>query len=210
MIQAKNITIRYGKEIPIRDFSFEINALEKITLTGPSGSGKSSILNAIPGFVPLDKGELYIDSVKLSPDSVQELRKKISWLPQELNLELETVENLLYYPFSFKENRRRTPDREKVSHLFRQLLLDDLLLQKSLSDISGGQKQRVALCSVILLENPVLLLDEPTSALDGGVTEQLGRVILSLEKTTVISASHDPLWISMMQREIKVDKILDK
>ena len=194
MIEAKNISIQYKAEVPVRDLSFRVKVGEKVVLVGPSGSGKSSVLNAIPGFVALSAGNLIVDGVELSAESVNAIRKKLSWLPQELNLELENVDNLLYYPFTFKENRKKMPPREKVEEMLLQLNLEPSILTKKLSEISGGQKQRIALISVLLLNRPILLLDEPTSALDDDSTEKLIQLILSLKNTTVLSASHDKRW----------------
>lgn len=204
MIKIDRLTVRYNNEIPFRELSFEVKRGEKVTLTGPSGSGKSTLLNVIPGFVYPEQGNVYINNTLLSEDTVTDLRKLTAWLPQELNLELDNVETLLYYPFGFKENKDKKPSKEKVCQLLDRLLLEENLLTKSLQEISGGQKQRIALCSAILLEKPVLLLDEPTSALDDKSCDRVCEMILALTDTTVLAASHDHRWINKMGRQIEI------
>lgn len=204
MIQFIQTTIRYEKEEPIHSFSLTIKAGEKIVFTGPSGAGKSSLLNALMGFVPLSEGKLLINNVFLSPETINTIRQQISFLPQELNLDLISASDLLLYPFEFKNNRHLYPDQKKITELLDRLLLNDQILTKKLSEISGGQKQRLALGSVILLNKPIMILDEPTSALDDQSTEAVTSLIRSLGETTVISASHDIRWIESMDTQIKL------
>jgi len=198
VIKIVNVSVRYQHETPVRNLSLVVNRGEKVCLTGASGCGKSTLLNAIPGFVPLAEGGIEVDDLPLTAGNCSQIRQKIAWLPQELNLELDTVKNLLLFPFSFKGNKKNSPDRKTVLQLFEKLLLDENLYDKSLAEISGGQKQRVAIASVLLLGKSVMLLDEPSSALDDEATEVLANYILSLENTTVISASHDKRWIDRM------------
>ena len=202
MIKIENVSVRYQNETPFRNLSFVVNRGEKVCLTGPSGCGKSTLLNAIPGFVPLAEGRIEVDDLPLTAGNCPRIRQKIAWLPQELNLELDTVKILLLYPFAFKGNKKNSPDRKTVLQLFEKLLLDENLYDKSLAEISGGQKQRVAIASVLLLKKTIMLLDEPSSALDDEATKLLADYILSLENITVISASHDKHWIDRMDRKV--------
>lgn len=204
MIKIENITVQYQLEIPFRELSFDIRGGEKVTLTGPSGCGKSTLLNAILGFIPLSSGNIEVDGIALNVSGYSDIRQRIAWLPQELNMELDTVKNLVYYPFSFKGNKKYMPSENTVFQLFNKLLLDDGIFYKPLAEISGGQKQRVVLASLLLLNRPVLLLDEPTSALDDEATETLCQYLLSLKETTILSASHDKRWIDRMDRNIKI------
>ncbi|MEG1555676.1 MAG: ATP-binding cassette domain-containing protein [Bacteroidales bacterium] len=204
MIEVKNITIQYPTETPIQDMSFLIRKGEKVCLVGESGSGKSSLLNAIAGFVSLTTGTILVDHISLHPKSLPEIRKKLAWLPQELNLELDTVLNLVYYPFSFKENKKIRPSKQQVQNVFATLLLEAPLLEKQLSEISGGQKQRVALASVLLLNKAILLLDEPSAALDDRATKALSLLLNSLTNTTILISSHDKRLIDNMERIIEI------
>lgn len=204
MIKAENITISYNDLTPIQDFSFEIPANTKCVLTGPSGRGKSSLLNSIAGFVSPTKGKLYVHSLEINEQNIAQVRKTISYLPQELNIDLPTCKQLLYYPFTFKVNKAIKPSEKDVAQILEQLLLPSDILEKQLSEISGGQKQRLALASILLLKRPILLLDEPTSALDDASTTAVIDTILALNQVTVISASHDSRWIEKMNLSISL------
>ena len=204
MIQFIGTTIRYEKEQPVREFNLEVSKGEKAVFTGPSGSGKSSLLNALMGFVPLAYGEIRINNQLLSPATINKIRQEISYLPQELSLDLDTVGDLIYYPFEFKNNRHLKPDKHKINEVLKLLLLDESILSKKLSEVSGGQKQRLGLASVVLLNKPIMILDEPTSALDDDSAVAVAKLIGSFKKTTVISASHDLRWIELMDTQIKL------
>lgn len=204
MIKAENITISYNDLTPIQDFSFEIPANAKCVLTGPSGRGKSSLLNSIAGFVNPTKGKLYVHNLEINEQNVAQIRKTISYLPQELNIDLPTCKQLLYYPFTFKINKSIKPTEKEIKQILEQLLLPSDILEKQLSEISGGQKQRLALASILLLKRPILLLDEPTSALDDASTTAVIDTILALNQVTVISASHDSRWIEKMNLSISL------
>lgn len=204
MIKAENITISYNDLTPIQNFSFEIPANTKCVLTGPSGRGKSSLLNSIAGFVNPTKGKLYVHNLEINEQNVAQIRKTISYLPQELNIDLPTCKQLLYYPFTFKINKSIKPTEKEIKQILEQLLLPSDILEKQLSEISGGQKQRLALASILLLKRPILLLDEPTSALDDASTTAVIDTILALNQVTVISASHDSRWIEKMNLSISL------
>jgi len=204
MIQFIKTTIRYEKEEPIQSFSLDIKTNEKIVFTGPSGSGKSSLLNALMGFIPLAEGEIKINDLLLCPETINTIRQQLSFLPQELNLDLASARDLLLYPFEFKNNRHLLPNQKTISEILDRLLLTNHILEKKLSEISGGQKQRLALASIILLDKPVMILDEPTSALDDQSAKAVASIICSLSKTTVISASHDVRWIESMDIQSKL------
>lgn len=204
MIKADNITISYNDLTPLQDFSFEIPTNAKCVLTGPSGKGKSSLLNSIAGFVTPTKGKLYIQDLEINEHNIAQIRKTISYLPQELNIDLPSCKQLLYYPFTFKVNKSIKPTDNEVKQILEKLLLPADILEKQLSEISGGQKQRLALASILLLKRPILLLDEPTSALDDASTNAVIDTIQALKQVTVISASHDSRWIEKMNLSISL------
>ena len=204
MIQFENLSVSYGDERVISNLSFIAKKGDKVALSGPSGSGKSSILNLLMGFVYPFTGSVAVNGIDLNEQNIDAIRQQISWLPQELSLKIDTVEELFYYPFTFKANRHLKPSSAEVKKLFDELLLDVSLLKKSLSEISGGQKQRVALASVLLLKKEILLLDEPTSALDAESRTAIINLIKRLNGVTVIASSHDEEWLAAMDTVINL------
>jgi len=204
MLEVKNITIEFDNEIIIKDLSFKVDKGLKIGLSGPSGSGKSSLLNAILGFVELKEGEIIVDNNKLTTENIRKIRSLISWLPQELSFKFETVQELFFYPFSFAANKKLTPTREEILLVFEKLKLDSGIINKNLTEISGGQKQRVALASQILMQKPLLLMDEPSSALDDESQSVVIDLLKDNNEITLISASHNPKWLKNMDTVIDI------
>lgn len=200
------MSVRYGDEQVINNLSFAGARGEKIALSGPSGSGKSTLLNVLMGFVHPFDGSVLVGDVELNEHSIDAIRQRMSWLPQELSLKIESVEELLLYPFTFRANRYLRPSSSAIQAMFDDLLLDVAMLSKPLSEISGGQKQRVALASVLMLGKEVLLLDEPTSALDSESRAAVIKKVMSLRDVTVIAASHDEEWLSAMDTIINLKK----
>jgi len=204
MVVFENISIRYLQEQVLHGFSMSVNLGEKISLSGSSGSGKSTILASILGFVSPDNGVITVDKLPVNATNIHHIRSISSWLPQELSFDVKQCKSLVMLPFLFKQNKAITPSIKNVQSLMERLLLDPCILDKQTSEISGGQKQRLLLTSVLLLKKPILLLDEPNSALDLESTNALLSEIFKLEKTTVISCSHDPIWNQGMQRIIHI------
>lgn len=204
MVIIDNLNISFGKEEVYKDFSLSVNKGDKLAITGESGKGKSTLLNALAGFIPHYKGELIVDETVLSSKTVHEIRSKIAWLPQDTSLDLGSVEELLLAPFQFEQNRANQPSKNEISTIFNAFDLSEELLSKKVNEISGGQKQRVILASCILLKKPLLLIDEPTSALDNTVKEKVTDYILNQENTTVLAVTHDRYWIEKSDKVIHI------
>ena len=205
MVNIQNISVSYKVKEPLHNFSLFLQPGEKVVLTGPSGSGKSSLLNAIAGFVIPKQGTIIVDGEVMSPVTIPSIRQKMAYLPQEINIDLESGLDLLMYTTSFNANRHLAPTQRQVESLLSDLDLTSDLLQNKLSEMSLGQRQRLALASVLLLRRPLLLLDEPSSSLDGGCTHKVIDLVLGLENTTVISVSHDDRWIASFNRKIEIN-----
>jgi len=210
MISIKNLTIRFQDELVIDELSFEIKAGSKSCFTGPSGSGKSTLINSILGFVSPQKGEISVDGVLLNRHSIREIRSNTAYLPQALNLPLDTVKELIYYPFEFKRNKANKPKEKEVLELMKIFGLEENLIDKSLGEISGGQKQRFALISCVLQKKPLLILDEPTSALDNISVDRIISYLFEKKDLTLLSASHHDDWIKHCNFLVSMNSIPNK
>lgn len=204
MLDVRNVAISFEDEIIFQDLSFFVEKGTKLGLSGPSGSGKSSLLNAILGFVPLSEGQIFVDNNQLSTENIQKIRSLVSWLPQELSFKFETVHELFFYPFSFAVNKKLSPSLNQIEQIFSKLKLDKAIINKKLDEISGGQKQRVALASQILLRKPLLLMDEPSSALDDESQSAVIELLRQEKEITLISASHNHNWLKNMDTVIEI------
>lgn len=195
MLRVENLQIRFEDKIAIEDLSFKLPQNAKAVLAGKSGSGKSSVLHAILGFTPIAQGEIWFMDLLVSPQNINKIRSMLAWVPQETGFGLHTANDLLFFPFTFKHNRKNSPDQNTANSMLEKLDLHPDIRKQNLSQISGGEKQRLALASALLQNKPLLLLDEPTSALDAHSRAIVGKQILGNENITVLAASHDQMWM---------------
>lgn len=165
MLRLQNITIRYGDKTILKDFSLSVDKGEIVCLCGESGCGKTSLLNAVMGFVDCE-GSISFDGVGMTAANIDEIRRQIAYVPQELALPQETVSEMVRLPFMLKANRAVAFSEEMITEEWSHLNLEPSLLQMGTGQISGGQRQRIMLSVAGLLQKPLMIVDEPTSALD--------------------------------------------
>ncbi|MTI32828.1 ATP-binding cassette domain-containing protein [Cytophagales bacterium RKSG123] len=198
MIEFKEVSLsREGKTI-INKYSFSIKKGEKVCLWGPSGSGKTTILRILMGMLEPDSGTVKYENLLLSPENMPLIRKKIAWVPQNINLPVNSgleLAKMLQKDTYFKQNIE--PFLEKTG-------MSTDMLTKDFSEISGGQKQRLVLATCLALKRPILFLDEPTSALDNLSIKQLMDAIFSMKDLTVISATHNEQWMKQCDKVINL------
>ena len=204
MIQFNNTYFSYDRKPLISGFSVNIARGEKVVIYGPSGSGKSTLVHAILGFVQAEQGEIIVNNLPISPDSINEIRQLTSWLPQDISLPYNSVRDMILAPFEFKANHSRKPSDQEILTEFDKLKLEHNLLEKGITEISGGQKQRILLLTTVLLRKPILLLDEPTSALDAQSVDLVITYLKSLTDTTIIAISHDEKFINAFDRKLLI------
>jgi polar amino acid transport system ATP-binding protein/putative ABC transport system ATP-binding protein len=208
MIAIKHITLAYDDSTVLQDFSLRVETGESVCLTGGSGCGKTSLLRAVLGFVPLSAGEIEVDGISLTSHTVENIRKRVAWMPQELALPAEWVSEMVRIPFDLRVNRERGFDKSRLLTYFEELGLDASLYDKRVNEISGGQRQRIMLAVAALLHKPLLMVDEPTSALDA---ESVARVVAFFRKLcreegmTVLAVSHDPHFAEGCDRIIRMN-----
>jgi len=197
LVKLDNINLSFANKQIFDNLSISVLKNEKICLSGPSGKGKTSLLKMLPGLVVPDSGEITIDGEQLNTGTVGNIRKKLSWVPQNINLPADNCRELseLLGLISNKEGI--------ISNLY-SIGLDDSYYKKDFHDISGGEKQRIIISVVLTIDKPILLLDEPTSALDEKSIEKLAGLISNQKDKTVISASHNKLWMEMSERTISL------
>ena len=105
MLQIDNACIAFGEEVLFSGFCMQLNKGETACISGESGRGKSSLLNAIMGFVPLKEGTITVSGLQLNKNTIDTIRKQIAWIPQELALPTEWVKDMVRLPFELKANR---------------------------------------------------------------------------------------------------------
>lgn len=193
-VTYENVSFAYVPDHPVlEDINLTVEPGEIIALVGPSGAGKTSMVNLIPRFYDPTSGVVRLDGIDLRELSLRDLRQHIGLVPQETILFGVSVrENILYgRPDASKEEVEEAA-RIANAHDFIMTLPDgyDTEIGEGGASLSGGQRQRLAIARAVLRSPRVLILDEATSALDTEsellVQEALSRLMLG--RTTFIIA----------------------
>lgn len=193
ILQIDNACIAFGEETLFSGFCLQLHEGEIACISGQSGRGKTSLLNAVMGFVPLKAGSITVNGIRLEKSSIAQIRRQVAWIPQELSLPSEWVKEMVQLPFSLKANRATPFSTDNLFACFDDLGLEEELYDKRVNEVSGGQRQRIMIAVAALMKKPLLIVDEPTSALDPDSSE---KVIAFLRKRmkeggAVLAVSHD-------------------
>ena len=199
MIEINNVSFSRGKKSVLTNFSATFNAREAVLVTGPNGSGKTTMLQLIGGLLQPDSGEISIDGKKLAELSVKEQATLRSVAPARRSFALAyTVAQVLEF----------VPKKRRATHI--PLVIDSLGLTEHLAqkvtELSTGQIERVSLALALSQEAQYYLLDEPFSAQDQFYTEAIVNLLTLIKKTKgvlVISHNQDAL-VKYFDREISL------
>ena len=196
MIKAVNIVKSYNNEKVLKGISLEIRSGEFVSIMGESGSGKSTFLSIIGGFLPPDSGTVFFngdDISKLSETKMSDIRcTEIGFVFQSFKLipTLNVKDNLLLPAILGKKADAET--YEYLSELSKEVGIDHLF-KKYPEELSGGQCQRVAIVRALLYKPSTIILDEPTGALDSAMEEKVMRLLSRINKThgtTIVQVTH--------------------
>ena len=192
-----------GQKI-LDDISYDINEGDFISIGGPSGSGKSSLLKIIATIISKTEGEILYKEIPLEQYEPTQYRKEVSYCFQSPVLFGKTVKDNLSFPY---EIRHMEFDKEKAVTLLSALGLSESDLGKEVKFLSGGEKQRVALIRNMLFEPKVLLLDEVTSALDDANRTIIWNWLRALKKKgsmTILMVTHNDEEASLAEKNIQI------
>jgi len=193
-IAFDHVSFAYGEDAPaLSDVSITARKGETVALVGPSGGGKSSILNLIPRFYDVTAGAVTIDGHDVRSVTLASLRDRIALVTQEPFLFDDSIRaNIAYARPGASQLEIEAAARQAAAHDFILELPEgyDTVVGEAGARLSGGQRQRIAIARAFLKDAPILLLDEATSALD---TESEAQVQAALERlmagrTTILIA----------------------
>ncbi|MFW5870683.1 MAG: ABC transporter ATP-binding protein [Candidatus Sumerlaeota bacterium] len=203
-IECKNLTVKLGGKTPLEHFDLEVKDGERVTLTGRSGSGKTTVLRTILGFVQPENGEIRIADEKLDAYSVWNLRVKMAYVAQEPQLGRGTVRDVLERPFHYRANHDLRENLARVEALAEKFMLEKDRLDQKIEDLSGGEKQRIAIIAALLLDREILLLDEASSALDSESKAAVADYLRNDDSLTILSVSHDEKGFDISGRSTRL------
>ncbi len=206
-------TFSLGRELEVHalsDVSFEVGRGDFISIMGPSGSGKSTLLNMIGCLDRPTRGDIFIDGQlvsKLKKSKLTDLRReKIGFVFQQYNLipTLTALENVML-PLKYTGMPRKQAKR-KATQALEQVGLGERIRHRPF-ELSGGEQQRVTVARSLINNPAIVLADEPTGELDTHTSDQVIRLLRSLNESagqTFIIVTHNPEVAAVTDKVIKM------
>ena len=194
LFELDGICLTRGGARVLDDFSAVIEE-GATAITGPSGSGKSSLLRLLDRLADPDSGRILYRGAPIADRNVLELRREVGLVPQLPALVAGTVEDNLDYAAGLGPARADPGERPQTGELLDLAGLSASYATRDATQLSVGEAQRAMLARALAVRPEVLLLDEPTSALDAAATEAVERALAGLRERTglsIVLVTHDP------------------
>jgi ATP-binding cassette subfamily C protein len=208
-IRLNHVGFAYDQKMILKDISIELPAGESVTLTGPSGAGKTTVADLIIGLLRPQKGEVWIDDLPLAEVDIRSWRRMIGYVPQETLLLHDTVLiNVTLGDKEIGEDRVKAALRSAGAWDFVSNLPHGIhtIVGERGSKVSGGQRQRIAIARALVHEPKLLILDEATSALDPESETAICETLRKLKrKLTILAISHQPALVKIADRAYRLE-----
>ena len=213
-IVFENVTFDFGKKAVLDQISFVIEKNKINTIVGPSGVGKTTIIDLILKIYEPEDGQILIDDVNILEISKRELRENISFLPQDLLMLNKNIsENINLYERNISEQKLL----EELKNINLDINISDSLNPEKIGyggiNLSGGQKQKINILRTMLKDSDFIIFDEPTNNLDKESVELFINQLNSIrgQKTVLIITHSNTLEnISDLVFELKEGKLVKK
>lgn len=207
MLELKNISKQFGQKTIFDHFNLTVANGEILSLVGPSGGGKTTLLRMLAGLEPIDSGDIFYDDQAVPIDHLEN-RNLLGFVFQDFQLfpHLTVLDNLILSP-TITMGISKADAKSKAVSLLERLGLKEHINVYPFS-LSGGQKQRVALARAMMIDPQIIGYDEPTSALDPELRQEVEKLILQNRDMgiTQIVVTHDLQFAeSISDRIIKVN-----
>jgi len=192
-IEFKNVNFKYTNEWVLKDINLTIQKGKTVALVGPSGGGKSTLVDMIPRFWDVQEGEVLIDGINVKLVPRDELRELMGNVNQEAILFNETFFNNIAFGVD-NATQEQVEAAAKIANAHDFIMASEDGYQTNIGDrgckLSGGQRQRVSIARAILKNPPILILDEATSALDTESERLVQEALdhLMKNRTTIVIA----------------------
>jgi subfamily B ATP-binding cassette protein MsbA len=195
-IRFEGVTMRYAADATpaLADVDLAIAAGESVALVGPSGGGKTTLVNLIPRFYAPSEGRLLLDGEPIERIRLKDLRRQVALVSQEIVLFNDTVAANIAYGEMAGASREAIEEAARAANALEFVRampegFDTQVGQRGVR-LSGGQRQRIAIARAILKDAPILILDEATSALDNESERLIQEALATLMRgrTTIVIA----------------------
>ncbi|MBI5183276.1 MAG: ATP-binding cassette domain-containing protein, partial [Nitrospinae bacterium] len=194
-IEYKDVSFRYPSrdEMVLKGINLTVRKGEVLAIIGPSGEGKTTMVDLLLRFYDPSEGKILIDSVDICEFSLKSVRRQIALVSQDIFLFNDTIRNNIRYgdPAASDEDVMRAAESAYVSNFAIEMEdgFDTIIGERGVK-LSGGQRQRIAIARAILKDTPILILDEATSALDSESEKVVQDALFNLmaNRTTFIIA----------------------
>jgi ATP-binding cassette, subfamily C, bacterial len=201
----KNVSFAHGAQPTVQNLTFTIPVNKITVLQGPSGAGKTTIIDLLIGFHQPQLGTITIGKDDLKDVDVLSWRHHIGYVPQELVLFHDTVRaNITLSDETISDESVRAALRQAGAADFAENL--DVDVGEMGGKLSGGQRQRISLARALVKNPKILILDEVTSALDPETEAEIVRNIKNLKGAyTIVAITHRPAWTAIADKLYKVE-----
>lgn len=211
LIEFKDVTFSYKQTRRVlKNFNIKIEPGQKIGLIGPSGAGKTTVINLLLRNYDIEQGKILIDEQKIHQVSQESLHQNISMVPQDPVLFHRTIfENIAYGNPRAKKDEVIKAAKQANCHQFIKTMSQgyETMVGERGVKLSGGERQRIAIARAILRNAPILLLDEATSSLDSESELLIQQALDTLMKgKTVLVIAHRLSTIRKMDRIVVIDE----
>lgn len=206
-IEFKKVSFRYKDAWVLKDINFFIEKGKSLAIVGPTGSGKSTIVQLIPRLYDVQKGEILIDGENIKSFTRKSLREKIAFVPQKPFLFYDSVWENISFGRAFSKEEIVDACKKAQADEFIQKLPQkyDTILEEAGKSLSGGQQQRLAIARALLKKSPILILDEATSSLDSIAENKISSVVEDLKDVSQIIIAHRLSTIANVDKIIYIE-----
>lgn len=203
MLELKNISKQFGQETIFDGFNLTVQDGEVLSLVGPSGGGKTTLLRMLAGLESIDSGQVFYNGEDVGIDHLEN-RNLLGFVFQDFQLfpHLTVLDNLTLSP-TITMGKQKSDAKEKALDLLARLGLKEHAQVYPYS-LSGGQKQRVALARAMMIDPQIIGYDEPTSALDPELRQTVEALIVQNREMgiTQIVVTHDLVFAEAISDRI--------
>ncbi|MBN2480091.1 MAG: ABC transporter ATP-binding protein [Parachlamydiales bacterium] len=208
-IEFENVSFRYKNDWVLKDVSFTVKKGQTVGIVGPTGAGKSTIVQLIPRLFDVQKGSIKIDGLSIKEYTQKSLREKISYVPQKTFLFYDTIYSNLSFGRNYSYEEIVTAAKKAHAHEFIVDLEKNYhtLIAERGKTLSGGQQQRLAIARALVKNAPILVMDEATSSLDSISENKIKQAIEDLHhEVTQIIIAHRLSTIEHADKIIYIEK----